>query len=354
MESVNLLKDLILIDSSTVENANRTIQFCKAYLERHGIQGKIVESNGVQSYIATIGSGKKTLIFNGHLDVVSGRKDQFEPRVEGDRLYGRGAADMKGGVAAIIQAFLKLKDLSLDCKIMLQLVADEEVGGLNGTKYLVDQGYVGDFVICTEPTNMTVSIQAKGIMRLDIHTKGYAAHGSRPWEGENAILKAIRDFEKIQELPILSIGSKFYENTSVNLAFIEGGDIYNRVPDHTKMGLDIRYVPQVNPEEIVEAIRNVVNGEVIVKVIEPSINVPSESEYLHLLSQTIKDVTQVKEVEMTGQHGSSDNRFFSGKGIPAVEFGPCGGNWHGDDEYVDLSSVKELEEILIQFAKKFC
>lgn len=353
MESINLLRNLTLIDSSTVEDANEAIEFCATYLKQHGIHGQIMECNGVKSFVATVGKGDKTLIFNGHLDVVSGKKEQFIPRIEGDRFYARGAADMKGGVVANIEAFKRLRNEDLGCVVMLQLVADEEVGGLNGTKYLVDQGYIGDFVICTEPTNMTISIQAKGIMRLDILTKGFAAHGSRPWEGENAILKAIRDFEKIQELPIMSIGSEFYEKTSINLAFIEGGDIYNRVPDNSKMGLDIRYVPQVDPQEILKAIEDVVEGEVIVKALEPSINVPSESSRMQLLKEKVKEATGTKQVQMTGQHGSSDNRFFSGRGIPAVELGPIGSGWHGDDEYVSLESIKQLEEVLFRFALSF-
>ncbi len=353
MDSINLLKELLKINSSTIEEANESIDYCANYLSDHGIEGEILEYKGYKSYVAVIGQGPKTLIFNGHLDVVSGKPNQFEPYVEGDKLYGRGSADMKSGVVSIIQALIRLKDEPLGCKVMLQLVTDEEIGGFHCTRYLVDQGYTGDFVICTEPTNMTVSIQAKGIMRLDILTNGFSAHGSRPWEGENAILKAIRNFEKIENLPILSIGSQFYEKTSVNLALLKGGDIYNRVPDHSVMGLDIRYVPHIDPNQIVEEIKNVVDGEVVVKTIEPSINVSMECEYVKQLIQVAKDVANMEKVEISAQHGSSDARFFSGKGIPAVEFGPIGKAWHGDQEYVFISSIVDLENILVSFAKQF-
>ncbi|TCO69347.1 succinyl-diaminopimelate desuccinylase [Marinisporobacter balticus] len=353
MESISLLKELVEIDSSTIEKANEVIDYLAAYLKNNGIHGKILEYKGYKSYVSTIGEGSKTLVLNGHLDVVSGKEEQFKPYIDGDRFYGRGSADMKGGVVAIVQAMIRLKKEPLNCKVMLQLVTDEEIGGFHCTRYLVEKGYIGDFVICTEPTNMTLSIQAKGIMRLDIVTNGFSAHGSRPWEGENAILKSMRNYEKIEKLPILRIGSEFYEKTSINLALIKGGDIYNRVPDHSFMGLDIRYVPHIDPEKIVKDIEEVVEGEVIVKVIEPGINVSVECEDLKNLMKVIKEVTGIDQVKTSGQHGSSDARFFTSIGVPAIEFGPIGEHWHGDSEYVTMSSVLNLENILVEYAKQF-
>lgn len=353
MKSVDLLNNLIKIDSSILEKANEIIDYLAEYLKQHGIHGKILEHEGYKSYVVTIGEGNKTLVLNGHVDVVSGKEKQFKPYIMGDKLFGRGSADMKGGIVSMIQAMIRLKQEPLKSKVMLQIVTDEETGGFHCTKYLVNQGYTGDFVICTEPTNMAVSIQAKGIIRLDIITNGSAAHGSRPWEGDNAILKAISNFEKIKELPILNIGSEFYERTSVNLALIKGGDIYNRVPDHSVMGLDIRYVPNLDPNQIIEEIKGVVDGKVIVHTIEPSINVSAECDYVKRLVQVAKEVTGIEGVKVFGQHGSSDARFFAGKGIPAVEFGPIGNFWHGDSEYVSISSVLDLENILVEFAKQF-
>lgn len=353
MEKALLLSELVKIDSSTPIKANECIEKCAQYLFEKGIEGEILEHNGVKSYVAIIGEGEKILVLNGHVDVVSGKPSQFEPLIDGSRFYGRGAADMKGGVVAMIEAFCQLKNEKLGCKVMLQLVADEEVGGENGTKHLVDMGYTGDFVICTEPTNLNISINAKGILRLDIITKGFAAHGSRPWEGDNAIIKSLENFDKIENLPIINQSSKYYERTSVNLAFIKGGDIYNRVPDETLMGLDIRFVPHIDPHEIIEAIKAVVEGEVVVKNIEPSINVSEDCEYVSTLREITSEISNFGLVELVGQHGTSDARFFSGIGIPAIEFGPVGGAWHGDGEFVDLESVAQLEQIILSFAKRF-
>jgi len=353
MDSVSFLKELIKVDSSTLEAANRLIDYSAKYIESHGVTGKILNNNGYKSYVATIGQGEKTLVLNGHLDVVSGKPAQFDPIEKDGKLYGRGTADMKRGCAAMIHAFLKLSKSELNSKVMLQLVTDEELGGFNCARYLVDEGYVGDFVICTEPTQMQPSIQSKGMIKLDVSTKGISAHASRPWEGDNAIVNAFKDFQAIEALPILNEGSDFYESSTVNLAFIKGGDIYNRVPDSCVMGLDIRYVPHVDPHQIVEDIKNTVTGEIELINLEPGVLVKEDHPFINQLRGSIQNIMPQHEVEIVGQHGGSDARFFASKGIPAIEMGPKGNHWHGDDEYVDIDSIYNLENVLIDFAKTF-
>lgn len=353
MDSVSLLKELIKIDSSTREGANEAIVYCANYLNEHGIEGVLTENNGHKIFVTTIGSGDKTLVLNGHLDVVSGNIDQFEPIETEDRVIGRGSADMKSGCVAMIQAFIKLKDEQLNNGIMLQLVSDEETGGMNCSRHLVDQGYVGDFVICTEPTNMKISIQSKGILRVEIVSKGVSAHGSRPWQGVNAISKAYENFEKIKDLPILAIGSEYYEKSSLNLAFIKGGDIYNRVPDRCTMGLDIRFVPILDSKEIIEKIENVVDGEVIVVVVEPGVATTSCNDYVQGFTKVVQSYYPELPYQYAVQHGGSDGRFYAEKGIPVIEFGPVGNYWHGDEEYVEIESIYQLERILVEYMQKF-
>jgi succinyl-diaminopimelate desuccinylase len=319
----------------------------------HGIEGEILENDGYKSYVAVIGEGEKTLVLNGHLDVVSGKAGQFEPVELDGKIFGRGSADMKAGCAAMIHAIIALKDKPLTSRVMIQLVPDEETGGRWGTRFLVKNGYVGDFVICTEPTNLKISIQSKGIIRMDVESSGVAAHGSRPWEGENAIIKSIENYSKIVDLPIMKIGSEFYEGSTANLAKISGGDIYNRVPDSSVIGLDIRYVPHVDPEQIVADIRKVVDGDVTVKGIEHGVHVAADHPYVLDLIESLKRISGDEEIELTAQHGGSDARYFASLGIPAIEFGPSGDFWHGDGEYVEMDSMERLKDILIDFALNF-
>lgn len=353
MDSISLLKELIKIDSSTVEKANQAVEFVASYLKDNGIDGKVIENRGYKSYVAMIGSGEKTIVLNGHLDVVPGKEGQFKPVERDGRLYGRGTADMKAGCVAMIDTFVSLKDSDLPCKVMLQLVSDEENGGFNCSRYLVEEGYVGNFVICTEPTNLNIAIQSKGFIRIDIEANGASAHGSRPWEGDNAILKVIENYNRILNLPIMKIGSEFYKDSTVNLAFIEGGDIYNKVPDKSSIGLDVRFVPTLNPNEIIKAIEKAVDGKVSLKFLGSGVNTSPENIYVKEFINVVKRLKQGNQVKLFGQHGSADTRFFSEKGIPALEFGPVGGNWHGDNEYVEIDSIFLLKEILETFIKGF-
>lgn len=355
MDSLSLLKALVEVDSSVTEAANQLIDYAFAFLQSRGIQGQILENEGYKSYVTTIGKGERTLVLNGHLDVVSGKPHQFIPYEEDGKLYGRGTADMKSGCAAMMGAILKLKEVEgdLGCRVMLQLVTDEETGGFNCSKYLAENGYTGDFVICTEPTQLQPSIQSKGMIKMDVSTSGLAAHGSRPWEGDNAIVNAFRDFMAIEKLPILEEGSAFYKCSTVNLALIKGGDIYNRVPASCVMGLDIRYVPHVDPHEIIKAVKDVVSGSVHVVNMEPGVLVQPTHAYIEKLKSAIKKVVPDHDLQIVGQHGGSDARFFAAQGIPAIEMGPKGDAWHGDGEYVDIQSLYDLEKILVELALNF-
>ncbi|MFA7412559.1 MAG: M20/M25/M40 family metallo-hydrolase, partial [Tissierellaceae bacterium] len=272
MYAIDLLKKLIEIDTSEVEKANEAVEFISQYLKEGGIDGEIIEFKGYKSYVATIGEGDKTIILNGHLDVVPGEKSQFVTIERDGRIYGRGSADMKSGCVAMINAVIQLAKEPLGCKVMLQIVTDEENGGFKGTKNLVDLGYIGDFVICTEPTNLNIGIQSKGFMRVDIEVEGQSAHGSRPWEGHNAIEKAFREYEKILKIPMLNEGSQYYESSTVNLALIEGGDAYNKVPDKSLIGLDIRYVPSINPYELIDELKKTVHGKVRMQLLGHAVN----------------------------------------------------------------------------------
>ena len=350
---MSLLKELIRIDSSTLEKSNGAIEFANEYLKQNGVSGKIINNKGFKSYVATIGTGKKTLVLNGHMDVVSGNKSQFNPLENSGRIIGRGSADMKAGCAAMMNTMITLKDKNPGCRVMLQLVPDEETGGYHGTKFLVDQGYIGDFVICAEPTNLNISIQSKGIIRLDIESYGIAAHGSRPWEGDNAILKAIENYSRIENLPIMNTGTDYYKKSTVNLARISGGDIYNRVPANSTIGLDIRFVPHLDPEEILADIKKTVDGKVTLFGIEHSVDVSPDNPFVRQLSESITNIVPEFPVQLTAQHGGSDARFFTARGIPAVDFGPKGDFWHGNNEYVEIESIYQLETILIDFAEKF-
>lgn len=351
---IQLLKDLISIKSDDLDGANKALLFCKSWLENRGITSVLYEKDSKLMLVAELGSGEEQIIWNGHVDVVPGSPNQFQPYTEGDKLFGRGAADMKAGVAAMMQAFYELSKFpkKLTKKVQLHIVTDEETNG-ETSKHLVEQGHHGDFVICGEPTNLHIGLQAKGIIQLDVKVKGKSSHGSRPWEGVNAIEQAFIFDKEIRELPFLLASNKFYDYPSLNLAKIQAGDRYNVVPDECVLSYDIRYVPGQNTASILEEIQHVAQKkfpghEINVRSSEPAVTTKEDNEHVLHLQQITTKLTE-RATNLFGQHGSADTRFYAAIGAGAIEFGPSGEDWHGEKEYVSISSVEIYKNILISF-----
>ncbi|RLL42153.1 M20 family peptidase [Oceanobacillus piezotolerans] len=346
---IQLLKELVKIDSSTKEGANQAIDYCAGWLEDKGLTVERLENNGYHMLVSEVGKGDRTIVFNGHIDVIEGEDEQFQPFINDGKMYGRGTVDMKAGVAASMETVAQLKDSNLKAKVMLQIVPDEETGGHHGTKYLTQKGYLGDFIICGEPTNMGIAIQSKGVLQLDFVINGKPAHGSRPWEGDNSITKAIKLYEEILELPFAQESSPMFEQPSINLAKMNGGTVYNKVPEKSEMSLDIRYLPEQSPEEIIKQIEQITDGTVSIHSHNRPVKTKEDNPYVELLADSIRNQTQLENVRIFGQHGSNDGQFFTEYGGAAVEFGPVGYDWHGEKEMVYVDSVREYQNVLRDF-----
>lgn len=348
-DPIPLLEELIKIDSSTKAGANEAIAYCEQWLTDKGLPVKKIENKGFHMLVCEIGHGDHTIVLNGHIDVIEAEQRQFHPHIKDGKMYGRGTVDMKAGVAAFMMAAAQLKDKNLTSRVMLQIVPDEEIGGINGTKFLTENGYLGDFIICGEPTNMGIAIQSKGVLQLDITVEGKSAHGSRPWEGTNAITKAIHLFEEILELPFAQEASPMFTKPSINLAKIQGGTVYNKVPDRCEMSLDIRYLPDQDPEDIIHQIQAITDSTIKIHICNNPVKTRADNPYVEALAKSIKRITQLEKVNIFGQHGSNDGQFFTKYGGSTVEFGPVGSDWHGENEMVDVRSVREYQNVLVDF-----
>ncbi|WP_338048389.1 M20 family metallopeptidase [Planococcus salinus] len=355
---IDMLKELIKIESYTKKGANEALHFCADWLEKKGQKVTIHDNNGFLMLTATKGKGEETIIWNGHVDVVPGHDEQFSPMVEQQRLYGRGTADMRAGVAAMMQAFVDLDENKLNRIVQLHIVTDEEIGGRNTSKWLVDQGFTGDFVICGEPTGLKVGLQSKGILHMDMTFKGQPAHGSRPWEGVNAIESAMKFHMATSELPFRKESTEYYDQPSVNLAIIKAGERYNMVPEICEMSYDIRYMPGQDPDEIARQMAELADALNLEMEYEtsgastPALITPEDNPYVVNLQKAIRQTTD-KDAVLFGQHGAADTRYYFAapqcKG--AIEFGPVGDDWHGNAEYVSIPSVHEYKEILVTHAQ---
>ena len=155
---------------------------------------------------------------------------------------------MKGALAAMLLTTAAMREQER-VRVRLGIVGDEESEeeAERGSDHLVDSGFVGDFAITGEPTDLQIGVEAKGVLALRLEVSGVAAHGATPWLGDNAVLKAHDVFRSIESLPFARHSSELFDRPSINLGRILGGDALNKVPDRCAIDVDIRYLPDQDP-----------------------------------------------------------------------------------------------------------
>jgi succinyl-diaminopimelate desuccinylase len=349
-----LAERLISYDTSRSEELVAAAGFVKGWLESRDIEVLHHDHNGLPVLVAEVGPAREDLpcvVFHGHLDVVPGRHEQFEPRIDGDKLFGRGAYDMKGALAAMMCA---LKDVERQERVRVRLVCvpDEESEELDerATDGIVKRGLGGNFAITGEPTNLHIGVEAKGVLAMRIEVHGRAAHSSTPWLGDNAVLKAIDVFRAIETLPFSRESSEMFDRPSINLGRIQGGDALNKVPDECTMAVDIRYLPGQDPAEILEQVTSIPEIDVTRTFIWPPVSVQRTDPYVRALREAVARSIR-GEAMSVGRDGASDAASFLGAGIPAVEFGPGGAGHHGPEEWVSLTSMARYRRALGDFVR---
>ena len=351
-ELVALASRLISYETSHSEGVLEAAGFVKGWLEARGIEATHDEVRGLPVLKAEVGPGEApTVVLHGHLDVVPGRSGQFEPRVEGDRLYGRGAYDMKGAAAAMLLTTAAMRDQDR-VRVRLGIVGDEESEeeAERGSDHLVDSGFLGDFAITGEPTDLHIGVEAKGVLALRVEVGGVAAHGATPWLGDNAVLRALDVFRSIESLPFARQSSELFDRPSINLGRILGGDALNKVPDRCAIDVDIRYLPDQDPAAVLAEVRGIGGAEVEPLSSRPPAVVDRNLAYLQALRQAIS-AHHDGEPMSVGRDGASDAVSFLRVGVPAVEFGPTGAGHHGPDEWVSISSLHTYRQSLDTFLR---
>ncbi|MBW8059786.1 MAG: M20 family metallopeptidase [Solirubrobacterales bacterium] len=351
-ELVALATRLIGYDTSEPEAVLEAAGFVKGWLEARGIEASHDEVRGLPVMRAEVGSAEApTVILHGHLDVVPGRPGQFDPRVEGDRLYGRGAYDMKGALAVMLLTTAAMRDQDR-VRVRLGIVGDEESeeGAERGSDHLVDGGFLGDFAITGEPTDLQIGVEAKGVLALRLEVSGVAAHSATPWLGDNAVLKALDVFRSIESLPFTRHSSELFDRPSVNLGRIWGGDALNKVPDRCAIDVDIRYLPDQDPASLLDQVRGLPDTEVTPLFTRPPAVVDRDLAFVRALREAAA-AHHDGEPMSVGRDGASDAVSFLRVGVPAVEFGPVGEGHHGPGEWVSISSLETYRQTLDSFLR---
>jgi succinyl-diaminopimelate desuccinylase len=355
MDERLLAERLITYDTSTLDGLRAAAGFVKGWLESRDVDVRDTDHEGLPVILADVGApegaGAPTVILHGHLDVVPGHPEQFAPRVEGDRLIGRGAYDMKGGLAVMMCA-VRAASEQRAVRVRFLCAPDEESEEVDqrSTDALVRGGYRADFAITGEPTDLHIGVQAKGVLAIRVLVAGTAAHGSTPWLGDNAVLKAIDTFRAIESLPFSRQSSELFDRPSINLGRITGGDALNKVPDECTMDIDIRYLPEQDPGDILAQIRALGDVEIARTFVRVPADVSRTHPYVRALSDAVRRSVR-GEVMSVGRDGASDAVSFLEAGVPAVEFGPEGAGHHGPDEWVSIGSLERYRLALDEFVR---
>lgn len=307
------------------------------------------ESRGKPS--ALVGEDHPRVILNAHLDVVPGAPDQFTARRDGDRLYGRGAHDMKCAALVLATVFRSLAP-QLPYPIALQLVTDEEVGGFDGTGHQVAQGVRGGFVVIGEQSGLRVVTESKGILRARLTATGRTAHAAYPWLGANALL-AVTDAigRLLQRYPVPATEQW---TTTVNVARIEtGNQAVNIVPADACAWLDIRFPPSDTGliADPAGHLRTIVGPAVQVHV--DALGAPHHADPVSAEVRALRRAAEAVGYAgpLLRKHGAADGRFYSAHGVDAVIFGPGGDGQHGPAEYVDLRTLRPYHDALVFFLR---
>jgi acetylornithine deacetylase/succinyl-diaminopimelate desuccinylase family protein len=371
-ELLALSAALVAVDTRNPPGNERPIEgVVRAALDRWQPAWDTVEpAPGRLSLVATLphpaGPGDRpTLIINGHLDVVpvttsAWTRDPFDPQVVDGRLYGRGSADMKGGIAAAICALsvLERAGRTRACDVVFHLVADEERGGRFGTRVLLEQGFIkGDACLVPEPTDLELCVAERGLMQATLVVRGRPGHGSRPREAVSAIEHAAQLVLALHAADFGDPDHPLLGRPTANVGTIAGGDTFNTVAESCVLGLDRRLLPGATEASTEAGIRNRVEAagipglryELAVDTFGEASEMPADDPWVKQVGTAVERATG-RPPGVIGMSFTTDARFVRNQArIPTVVCGPGAvAQAHGNDEWV---AVDRLVDATVAYAE---
>jgi acetylornithine deacetylase len=372
--ATELLSRLVAIDSvnpSLVPGGageSEIASYVEAWAVKSGLQAETLEATpGRPSVVARapgVGDGR-TLLLCGHLDTVNveGMTEPHTPRLDGDRLYGRGSYDMKAGLAAALVACRDAAALDLAGDVVVAAVADEEHASLGVQEVLAVVR--ADAAIVTEPTEMALVVAHRGFVWSEIEVNGRAAHGSRPHLGIDAIVKMGPVLTALGELDD-ALGARTHPllgRPSVHASLIEGGEELSSYPERCAVAIERRTLPgetRAGVEAELEALldaRRAADGELIASrrtlLVREPFEISREAEIVALATDAVA-ATLGEPPEIEGASYWADSVFIGAAGIPAVLFGPGGAGAHELEEWVSISDTASVARVLVEVARRVC
>lgn len=343
--------------------------FVASWLREAGLDPEVIELGPNRANVVAIvpgSGGGRSLMLNAHMDTVGigGMAEPFTPRVEGERLHGRGAFDMKASLASIMLVAREARSWQARGDLIITAVADEEFASI-GVQDIVKR-MTADAAIVTEPFGLELCVAHKGFIWLEVETFGVASHGSLPDAGIDAIASMGPVLTGMTALdrrlrggachPLLGTGS-------IHASLIDGGQELSTYPARCVLAIERRTVPG-ETREIVEAEMRVIldeasandamfRAELRTLLVRDAFEVSADEPIVAVTKNHLEQATG-GPVAMIGAGGWMDSAMMSSAGIPTVIFGPDGDGAHADVEWVDLVSAEKAANALLSIAREFC
>ena len=374
-DTIKLLADLIEIDSvnpSLVPGASGEGEIATAvadYLRSSKLDVVITEVEpGRQNVVGLLEGSQEglSLILCGHTDTVGveGMESPFTPVQKDGKMFGRGSGDMKGGLAAILDAARALAQQGWSKgNLIVAAVVDEEYTSAGAEALVKD--WRADAAIVAEPTGLAVAVGHKGFSWVEITVKGRAAHGSRPQEGRDAILRMGRVMQRLEELSRRLQTSKRHEllgTASLHASTIHGGREMSTYPDRCVLNIERRNLSGEKTNVALEEVESIIadlarddpdfQAQARALFDRPPYETPSDSSLPGRLESAIKAAGH--ETRLEGMTYWTDAAILGSVGIPSVIFGPGGEGFHGLEEFVFVDHVLACRDVLTSFAREFC
>jgi acetylornithine deacetylase len=373
-DTTDLLARLVEIDSVNPAlvpggaGESAVAAFIVDWAEANGLDTERLEATpGRPSVVvrAPGSGGGGTLLLCGHTDTVSveGMAGPFTPRVEGDRLYGRGAYDMKAGLAAALVACRDAAALGLAGDVVVAAVADEEHASIGVQDVL--ETVRADAAIVTEPTEMALVIAHRGFVWSEVEVTGRAAHGSRPHLGVDAIVKTGPILTALGRLDeeLHARGHPLLGRPSVHASVIAGGEEMSSYPGRCVVGIERRTLPGESRADVEQELEALLDGcraedEALVAsrrtlLLREPFEIDPDAPVVGLVSDAVTGVLGAPPA-IEGASYWADAAFIAGADIPTVMYGPSGEGAHALEEWVSISDTERVARVLVEGARRVC
>jgi acetylornithine deacetylase len=369
-----LLADLVAIDSVNPAlvpggaGEAEIAAFVAAWLADHGLEVTVDEAQPGRPSIVGVARGAgggPSLMLNAHLDTVGveGMDRPHEPIVRDGRLHGRGAYDMKGGLAAIMAAGAAAADAELSGDVIVAAVADEEHSSAGIQSVL--RRWRADAAVVTEPTHLSACVAHKGFAWAQLETRGRAAHGSRADLGVDAIVGMAPALGGIPALQrrLDEDAHPLLGSASLHASLISGGQELSSYPERCVLEIERRTLPGESAGDVERELNDLLalarqadprlGTELRMGLVREPFEVDPSADIVTTLRAAAAR-TLGAEPEIVGHKAWMDAAFIAAAGIPTVVFGPSGEGAHAVEEHVELESVDQVAAVVIETTRRFC